>query len=162
MTFNFIHFPVTDQPQPEFFISGPTKRPARGRENDLIGLLLYFHGRQSVGADELRQWHERLSAEYFRTSGSVTAAMKAVVEAAGKHLFQANDPFGDESNWRAAPGRQAGGSIADCHEIGDTLHASKIYAEARKLEGPRVIVKTGSHKALLRRFISEKGEIEDQ
>lgn len=102
MTFNFIHFPVTDQPQPDFFISGPTKRPARGRENDLIGLLLYFHGRQGVSADELRQWHERLSTEYFRTSGSVTAAMKAVVEAAGKQLFQANDPFGDESNWRSA------------------------------------------------------------
>jgi len=35
----------------------------------------------------------------------------------------------------------------DCHEIGDTLAGSKIYAEARKVDGPRVIVKTGRHRA---------------
>ncbi len=35
----------------------------------------------------------------------------------------------------------------DCYEIGDALHASKIYAEARKVDGPRIIVKTGRHKA---------------
>ncbi|MDM7934135.1 MAG: hypothetical protein QUS08_01930 [Methanothrix sp.] len=31
--------------------------------------------------------------------------------------------------------------------MGDTLHGSRIYAEARELTGPRVIVKTGRHKA---------------
>lgn len=35
----------------------------------------------------------------------------------------------------------------DCYEIGDTLHGSKIYAEARKTNGPKVIVKTGRHRA---------------
>lgn len=35
----------------------------------------------------------------------------------------------------------------DCRDIGDALHASKIYAEARKIDGPRVIVKTGRHRA---------------
>jgi len=35
----------------------------------------------------------------------------------------------------------------DCYEMGDTLHGSKIYAEARKVDGPRVIVKTGRHRA---------------
>jgi hypothetical protein len=35
----------------------------------------------------------------------------------------------------------------DCHEVGDTLAGSKIYAEARKVDGPRVIVKTGRHRA---------------
>jgi hypothetical protein len=33
------------------------------------------------------------------------------------------------------------------YENDDTLHGSKIYAEARKVEGPRVIVKTGRHRA---------------
>jgi hypothetical protein len=64
------------------------------------------------------------------------------------------------------------------------LHASKIYAEARKIFGPRVIVKTGMHKAqsitlvenanavIIKKlkyvnkeedvFESEKAEIEDQ
>ncbi len=31
--------------------------------------------------------------------------------------------------------------------MGDALHGSRIYAEARKVRGPRVIVKTGRHKA---------------
>jgi hypothetical protein len=31
--------------------------------------------------------------------------------------------------------------------MGDTLHGSKIYAEGRKVDGPRVIVKTGRHRA---------------
>jgi hypothetical protein len=35
----------------------------------------------------------------------------------------------------------------DYYEIGDTIHGSKIYVEARKIEGYRVIVKTGRHKA---------------
>jgi hypothetical protein len=35
----------------------------------------------------------------------------------------------------------------DCYEMGDALHGAKIHAEARKVSGPRVIVKTGRHKA---------------
>ena len=31
--------------------------------------------------------------------------------------------------------------------MGDTLHGAKIYVEARKVDGPRVIVKTGRHRA---------------
>jgi hypothetical protein len=35
----------------------------------------------------------------------------------------------------------------DCYEMGDALHGAKIYAEARKVTGPKVIVKTGRHRA---------------
>jgi len=35
----------------------------------------------------------------------------------------------------------------DCYEIGDTLKGSRIYAEARKIDGPMVIVRTGRHRA---------------
>ena len=35
----------------------------------------------------------------------------------------------------------------ECYEIGDTLHGSRIYDESRKVDGPRVIVKTGRHRA---------------
>jgi hypothetical protein len=31
--------------------------------------------------------------------------------------------------------------------VGDTLGCSRIYAEARKVDSPRVIVKTGRHRA---------------
>ncbi|HNX39774.1 MAG TPA: hypothetical protein PKK11_04260 [Methanothrix sp.] len=35
----------------------------------------------------------------------------------------------------------------DYYEIGDAIHGSKIYVEARKMVGYRIIVKTGRHKA---------------
>ncbi|NPV61581.1 MAG: hypothetical protein HPY61_02950 [Methanotrichaceae archaeon] len=35
----------------------------------------------------------------------------------------------------------------DYYEIGDTLRGSKIYAEARKVDGPKVITKTGRHRS---------------
>ena len=35
----------------------------------------------------------------------------------------------------------------DCYEDGDALHGAKIYAEARKVLRPSVIVKSGRHRA---------------
>jgi len=35
----------------------------------------------------------------------------------------------------------------DCYEMGDALFGAKIYAEARKVGGPKVIVRTGRHRA---------------
>ena len=35
----------------------------------------------------------------------------------------------------------------DCYEESDALHGAKIYAEARKMVGPTVIVKSGRHRA---------------
>ncbi len=52
-----------------------------------------------------------------------------------------------KSRGEACPDEAASDLELDCHEIGDALHASKIYAEARKIDGPQVIVKTGRHKA---------------
>ncbi len=35
----------------------------------------------------------------------------------------------------------------DHYEVGDTVRGSRIYAEARRITDPVVIVKTGRHKA---------------
>jgi hypothetical protein len=35
----------------------------------------------------------------------------------------------------------------DCYEEGDSLHGAKIYAKARKMQGPVVIVKSGRCRA---------------
>ncbi len=35
----------------------------------------------------------------------------------------------------------------ECHEEGDSVHGYRIRAEARKISDPRVIAKTGRHKA---------------
>ena len=35
----------------------------------------------------------------------------------------------------------------ECYEEGDALHGAKIYAEARKMAGPAVIVKSGRRRS---------------
>ena len=35
----------------------------------------------------------------------------------------------------------------DCYEDGDAIYGAKIYAEARNVLGPSVIVKSGRHRA---------------
>ncbi|HWQ20936.1 MAG TPA: hypothetical protein VN455_14240 [Methanotrichaceae archaeon] len=35
----------------------------------------------------------------------------------------------------------------ECYEEGDAIHGARIYAEARKIHGPIVIVKSHRHKA---------------
>ena len=37
--------------------------------------------------------------------------------------------------------------MTDCYEAGDVLHGYRIRAEARKVSDPRVIAKSGQHKA---------------
>jgi hypothetical protein len=37
--------------------------------------------------------------------------------------------------------------MTECYEVGDTLHGYRIRAEARKISDPRVIAKSGRHKA---------------
>jgi len=37
--------------------------------------------------------------------------------------------------------------MTDCYEAGDALHGYRIRAEARKVSDPRVIAKSGRHKA---------------
>jgi hypothetical protein len=45
----------------------------------------------------------------------------------------------------------------DCYEVGDSLHGYRIRAEARKISDPRVIAKTGRHKAQ-RLILTENAE----
>jgi hypothetical protein len=35
----------------------------------------------------------------------------------------------------------------ECYEAGDSIHGYRIRAESRKISDPRVIAKTGRHKA---------------
>ena len=37
--------------------------------------------------------------------------------------------------------------MIDCYEAGDALHGYRVRAEARKVRDPRVISKSGRHKA---------------
>lgn len=66
----------------------PPKRSARGRESD--ALLVYLALSGQVSAEEYAEWTERLSYRFYRTSGSVTHALKSAIEELNQTLLKRN------------------------------------------------------------------------
>ncbi|MFZ3069684.1 MAG: cell envelope integrity protein TolA [Anaerolineaceae bacterium] len=79
-----------NQSLPGFFVADIPKHPARGREDDSLMLLLTLQGGRSVSGEQLRQWQGRLADIFYRTSGSVTSAMRSVIEAINLTLVERN------------------------------------------------------------------------
>lgn len=48
--------------------------------------------------------------------------------------------------------------MTECYEAGDTLHGYRIRAEAHKVRDPRIIAKSGRHKAQ-RIILTENAEV---
>ena len=75
---------------PGLYTAAPPKKPARGREQDLLAMLVQFddHGAVVTGAqpDVL----EKLTTVFYNTRGTVTSALKAVVEQLNERLLARN------------------------------------------------------------------------
>ena len=64
---------------PGFFGAAIPKRTARGREEDNLLMLLSQKSGEPLSADLVRKWLENSSAIFYKSSGSVTSAMRAVI-----------------------------------------------------------------------------------
>ncbi len=85
---------------PNFLVTAAPRRSARGREADLLGILLTFSGSAPMSAEQLRELLEQLGARYFATPGTVTAAMRAAAEALNNFILNRNLRSAGEG-WRA-------------------------------------------------------------
>src|SRR4030042_1338980 len=74
----------------ELYAVMPPKRPARGREDDSLILYLNVAGSASLTAEQQGPLMERLAQKFYKTSGSVTAAMRTVAEGLNLHLLDRN------------------------------------------------------------------------
>ena len=72
---------------PGLIIMNPPKRAARGRESDLLVALITLKGPSSISSESLRSWLEKKCEEYFQTSGTVTFAMRTLVEKINQELL---------------------------------------------------------------------------
>jgi hypothetical protein len=81
------------QEQPElpglYAVTAP-RRPARGRENDSLVIYLSMTGNSPIAAGQLGPLLERLAQKYYKTSGSVTAAMRTAAEGLNLVLLDRN------------------------------------------------------------------------
>jgi len=75
---------------PGFFGANIPKRAARGREEDSLLMLLSQQSGEALSPDLLRKWLENASAIFYKSSGSVTSAMRAAVFALNGALAERN------------------------------------------------------------------------
>ncbi len=68
----------------------PPRRAARSRSEDLLILSLTTKGKEPIDPDILETWLEPLSQTYFKSSGSVTSALRTFIEALNLKILEKN------------------------------------------------------------------------
>lgn len=86
---------VRSQGQDQFDLPGlyaavPPRRVARGRQMDRLILYLTLEGNAPLSAENQRQLFQRLAQTYYKTPGSVTAAMRNLIESLNQYLLERN------------------------------------------------------------------------
>ena len=107
-----------DRPEwPGLYVATPPRGAARGRDIDLLALYLSVGGTAPLPPDQLEQLMPRLAQVYYRSSGTATAALKAVVDECNRILL--------ERNLRASnTGRQGVGFLTQAVLRGDMLYVA--------------------------------------
>lgn len=75
---------------PDLYAANPPRRTAHGRATDSLILYLSMAGNAPLSPEQHSQLMTRLSEKFYKTSGSVTAAMRTVADALNLHLLDRN------------------------------------------------------------------------
>ncbi|MBG0785601.1 MAG: hypothetical protein H0S79_10910 [Anaerolineaceae bacterium] len=73
-----------------FLAVNAPRRAARGRAEDTLIVILNLAGGATVPVDMQQSWLDSLAQAYFKTSGSVTAALRSLIESLNLSLMQKN------------------------------------------------------------------------
>lgn len=68
----------------------PSRRPARGRDEDILIISFSFSPADEITADLKQTWHNHLAHTFFKTSGTVTAALRALIETLNLTIMERN------------------------------------------------------------------------
>ncbi len=68
----------------------PPRRAARGREEDVLILALHFSNKDEISNDLVQTWTEHLSHTFYKTAGTVTAALRSLIETLNLTLMERN------------------------------------------------------------------------
>lgn len=103
---------------PDLFIAELPRRPARGRGSDHLILYLTLNGNAPLSPGKQEQILARLAQTYYKTSGSITAALRTVAENLNQFLL-------DRNLRNASSGRQAIGLLTLLTMRGDQLYLAQ-------------------------------------
>ena len=83
---------------PGFYAVSARRRAARGRQEDSLIMLLTIKGGKVSSVESQREWLSHLSEEFFKTSGSVTTAMRLVIDSINLNLLERNLKLVEDSD----------------------------------------------------------------
>lgn len=68
----------------------PPRKTARGRENDVVIAMVQINGSSAIAIESMNTWLLKKLEGYYQTAGTVTFAMKTLVEALNSDLLDRN------------------------------------------------------------------------
>jgi hypothetical protein len=75
---------------PGFQAAGPPRRAARSRSEDLLILSLTLGRSDWISPETQQSWLDRLTQVYFKSTGSVTSALRALIETLNLTMMEKN------------------------------------------------------------------------
>lgn len=85
-----------------FKAAGPPRRAVRSRSEDLLISSLIIQGDRSISPDVQAAWLDRLSQVFFKTSGSVTSALRSLIETLNLTMMEKNLKLAQDGSWMTA------------------------------------------------------------
>jgi len=80
-----------------FYAAGPPRRAVRSRSEDPLILSLITRGNDRISPESQQAWLERLAHNFYRNSGSVTSALRTLIETLNLTMMEKNLKFAQES-----------------------------------------------------------------
>jgi hypothetical protein len=75
---------------PDLYAVTPPRRTARGRETDSLIIYLSMTGNSPLSTEAHAQLLEQLAQKFYKTAGSLTAALRTIVDALNLYLLDRN------------------------------------------------------------------------
>ena len=75
---------------PDLYAVTPPHRTARGRETDSLIIYLSLTGNSPLSPEAHQQLLEQVAHKFYKTAGSLTSALRTIVEALNLHLLDRN------------------------------------------------------------------------
>lgn len=90
MKFDLNLFALDDQIPQSLYAAGAPRRTARGREEDQVFVLFTQQGDQPLVGKDLSAWQAKAVEVFYKTPGSVTSGMRAMIEWLNQNLLAEN------------------------------------------------------------------------
>ena len=103
---------------PDLYAVTPPRRTARGRESDSLIIYLSMTGNSPLSSEAHRQLLEQLAHKFYKTTGSLTAAMRTIIESLNLYLL-------DRNLRSTSVGRQGVGQLLLVALRADTLYLAQ-------------------------------------